>query len=86
MGAPGRALQAAIAGALAVALAAGGTAAVEEPGPSTLRVSNEDIQFRSDVEGCDVPGAWQLCVYFQHSLGSVARVVPDGPRTAHREG
>ena len=57
-----------------------------EPGPSSLRVSNESIQFRGDVDGCDVPAAWQLCVYFQHGLDAEARIVPDGTRAAHRDG
>ena len=59
---------------------------VGEPVPSTLRMSNENVHCRSDVDGCDVPAAWQLCVYFQHGLDVEARLVPDATRTAHRDG
>lgn len=71
---------------LAVLLAATGLPVLAGPasaGSAVTEVTNEDLFWSYDEgAGCNVPGVWMLCVYFQQGLDSIARVVPgDHPAT-----
>lgn len=49
-------------------------------------VSNTEIHFANDDSGCEISPMWEMCVYYQHGLDSVVRVVPDDSKSAGRDG